>query len=93
MIGADGTRAELKSQGDREGERGEIVLWSHAAGSGGRSGCPAASRRFLFPVPGVGHIQALGGTLASETSSGTGVCGRPLAGPVSHPQTGIHGGF
>lgn len=70
-------RAELKSQGDREGERGEIVLWSHAAGSGGRSGCPAASWRFLFPVPGVGRIQALGERWPLKLALGPGSAAGP----------------
>jgi hypothetical protein len=67
-----------------------MVLWSHGAGSSGRSSCPAAAWRFLFPVPGVGDSEDPGGTLASDKSSGTGVRGWPLAGRVSLPQKIIH---
>lgn len=62
-----------------------MVLRSHAAGSSGRSSCPAAAWRFLFPVPRVEHREVPGGALAFDTSSGTGVCSWPLAGSVTLP--------
>ncbi|VFV38512.1 Hypothetical predicted protein [Lynx pardinus] len=79
--------------GDRERERGEMVLWSHALGSSGRSSCPEDAWCFLFPVPGVVHSEASWGTLAFDTSCGSGACGWPLAGPVSQPQAGIQPGI
>lgn len=51
-----------------------------------------AAWSFLFPVPRVEHREALGGNAGCDTSSGTGVCGWPLAGPVSQPQTSTHPG-
>lgn len=70
-----------------------MALRSHAAGSSGRSSCPEDARRFLFPVPRVEHREAPWGTLAFNTSPGSGVCGWPLAGPVAQPQTGVQPGI
>lgn len=55
-----------------------MVLRSHAAGSSGRSGCPAAARRFLFPVPGVELSEAPWGTLALPRALGSGSAAGPL---------------
>lgn len=54
-----------------------MLLRSRAAGSSGRSSCPAAAWRFLFPVPGVELREAPRGTLAVTRALGTGSAAGP----------------
>lgn len=102
MIGVDGTRAESNARDAGQSTSG--MIWGPGRGKerdGSVITCPGVwweeqlpSGRLALPVSGSqsGAPRGARGNAGCDTSSGTGVCGWPLAGPVSQPQTSTHPG-